>query len=83
VKMYVSPISFSGINVKIPSNDAQNKNVSFLYNHVLDTVNELHLPAIFHTDRIEVSVSDTKLEKAKFLTLKEVLNKLHIKFNVD
>ncbi len=81
--MNVTPISFTGINVKIPSNDPKNQAVKFLYNRVLSKVNELQLPAMFHTDEIVVSVSDPKLEIDKISKYIKFLRKLKIEFNVD
>lgn len=49
---------------KIPNNEKQPK---YLYNHVLDIINELKLPAIFSNDCIELpkfnSLLITKLHK--------------------
>ena len=68
--MRVNKVSFTGI--KIYGKD--NKDVKFLYNKVLDTVQKEKLSAVFKNDVVELPTSNK---------LKEILQKLGIKFKED
>lgn len=68
--MRVNKVNFTGI--KIYSKD--NKDVKFLYNKVLDTVQKEKLPAVFKNDVVELPTSSK---------LKEILQKLGIRYKED
>lgn len=71
--MFIRPINnttFTGIKVY----PQQNKDVKFLYNKLLDTVQQQKLPATFKTDVVELP-SNNKL--------KDILAKFGIKFQED
>lgn len=68
--MKVSRVSFTGIKV-YPS---ENKDVKYLYNKLLDTVQTEKIPATFKTDVVELPSSNK---------LVEILKKLNIKFKEE
>lgn len=68
--MKVNRITFTGIKVY----PQENKDVKFLYNKLLDTVQKEKLPATFKTDVVELPTNDRLIE---------ILNKLKIKFRKD
>ena len=70
--MKVYPVTsnyFTGINpVKITKNLKDNKNIKYLYNDVLDVVNDCRIPAVFGNDRIDLP-SPTKAALDKLNSL--------------